>query len=131
MMRRPISRLLLVTWLIFGVGHGLLAAQSSTKPLYERLGGVYSIATVVDNFIERLLVNDTLNVNPAINEARARVPKAGLRFQVTALVCEVTGGPCKYSGRAMKEAHAHLLPASTVCVPGALLEVLDQHDVGG
>src|SRR5262249_53130558 len=87
---------------------GTAVAQEEPKPLYERLGGVYSIATVVDDFIERLLVNDTLNANPAIKEARTRVPKAGLKFHVTALVCEVTGGPCKYSGRSMKEAHAHL-----------------------
>lgn len=72
------------------------------------MGGVYAIAAVVDHFIERLLVNDILNANPAINEARARVPKAGLKFHVTALVCEVTGGPCKYMGRTMKAAHAHL-----------------------
>jgi hemoglobin len=78
------------------------------KPLHERLGGTYAIASVVDDFIERLLVNDTLNANPAIAEARARVPKAGLKFHVTALVCEVTGGPCKYTGRSMKDAHAHL-----------------------
>jgi hemoglobin len=83
-------------------------AQEKQRSLYDRLGGVYSIATVVDDFIERLLVNATLNANPAINEARARVPKAGLKFQVTALVCEVTGGPCKYAGRGMKEAHQHL-----------------------
>jgi hemoglobin len=84
------------------------AAQTAQKSLYDRLGGVYSIATVVDDFIERLLVNGTLNANPAINEARSRVAKAGLKFQVTALVCEVTGGPCKYSGRSMKESHARL-----------------------
>ena len=83
-------------------------AQTGQKSLYERLGGVYSIATVVDDFIERLLVDATLNGNPAIKEARDRVPKAGLKFQVTALVCEVTGGPCKYTGRDMKTAHAHL-----------------------
>ena len=77
-------------------------------PLYKRLGGVYSIATVVDDFIERLLVNDTLNANPAINAARKRVPKAGLKFQITALVCQVTGGPEKHTGRTMKESHAHL-----------------------
>ncbi len=50
-------------------------AQEQQRSLYSRLGGVYSIATVVDDFIERLLVNATLNANPAINEARARVPK--------------------------------------------------------
>jgi hemoglobin len=84
------------------------ATEPATKSLYERLGGVYSIATVVDDFIERLLVNDILNGNPAINEARRRVPKAGLKFHVTTLICEVTGGPCKYAGRSMKDAHAHL-----------------------
>jgi hemoglobin len=87
---------------------GVATAQDKPKPLYDRLGGVYNIATVVDDFIERLLVNDTLNANSAINSARARVPKAGLKFQVTALVCEVTGGPCKYTGRAMKESHQQL-----------------------
>ena len=83
-------------------------AQATQASLYERLGGAYSIATVVDDFIERLLVNATLNANPAINEARRRVPKAGLKFHVTAMVCEVTGGPCKYTGRAMKESHQQL-----------------------
>ena len=83
-------------------------AQVTQPSLYERLGGAYSIATVVDDFIERLLVNATLNANPAINEARERVPKAGLKFHVTTLVCEVSGGPCKYTGRAMKESHQHL-----------------------
>src|SRR3990172_4948047 len=84
------------------------AQQQNQKPLYDRLGGVYAIASVVDDFIERLLVNDTLNANPRIKEARDRVPKQGLKFQVTSLVCEVTGGPYKYAGRTMKEAHAHL-----------------------
>jgi hemoglobin len=87
---------------------GAATAQDKPRPLYDRLGGVYSIATVVDDFIERLLVNDTLNANPAISQARAHVPKAGLKFQVTALVCEVSGGPCKYTGRAMKESHQQL-----------------------
>ena len=96
-------------WLIIALGIAAPAtAQPATKSLYERLGGLYSIATVVDDFIERLLVNGTLNANPAIKEARTRVPKAGLKFQATALVCEVTGGPCKYTGRTMKESHARL-----------------------
>ncbi len=82
--------------------------QAARPSLYERLGGAYGIAPVVDAFIERLLVNATLNANPAISEARARVPKAGLKFHVTTLVCQVTGGPCKYTGRTMKESHQHL-----------------------
>src|SRR4051794_4932802 len=83
-------------------------AAEEKKSLYERLGGAYAIATVVDTFIEKLLVNDTLNANPAIREARAHVPKAGLKFHVTALVCQVTGGPQTYTGRSMKDAHRTL-----------------------
>jgi hemoglobin len=86
-------------------------AQEADKPspsLYDRLGGAYPLAVVVDAFIERLLVNPTLNANPAIDKARQQVPKQGLKFHVTTLVCEATGGPCRYVGRSMKEAHKHL-----------------------
>jgi hemoglobin len=91
-----------------GVVTRTAAAQVAQPSLYDRLGGVYSIATVVDDFIERLLVNAKLNANPAINEARKRVPKAGLKFHVTALVCAATGGTCAYTGRPMKESHEKL-----------------------
>lgn len=82
--------------------------KTTAVPLYDRLGGVYAIATVVDDFIERLLVNDTLNANPTIKAARNRVPKSGLKYQVTAFTCQATGGPCTYTGRSMKQSHAHL-----------------------
>jgi len=36
------------------------------------------------------------------------VPRQGLKFHVTTLVCQATGGPCRYTGRTMKEAHARL-----------------------
>jgi len=108
-MRRVISQAPTAVWLTLALAIAApAAAEPATKPLYDRLGGVYSIAAVVDDFIERLLVNQVLNANPAIKEARARVPKAGLKFHVTTLVCEVTGGPCKYIGRTMKESHTKL-----------------------
>lgn len=84
------------------------ADPQPVKSLYDRLGGVYPISVVVDSFIDLLLVNDVLNSNPAIRAARDRVPAAGLKFHVTTLVCQHTGGPCKYTGRAMKESHSHL-----------------------
>ncbi len=94
--------------LFLGAASVQAAEAQPAKSLYDRLGGVYPISVVVDTFIELLLVNDVLNANPAINEARKRVPAAGLKFHVTALVCQQTGGPCKYTGRGMKESHAHL-----------------------
>ena len=84
------------------------AEEKLERSLYDRLGGVYNIATVADDLIERLSVDEILNANPAIKEARDRVPKAGLKFHLTALVCQATGGPEKYTGRSMKESHQHL-----------------------
>lgn len=84
------------------------AEAQPAKSLYDRLGGAYPLSVVVDEFIEILLVDDVLNANPAIKAARDRVPAAGLKFHVTTLMCQATGGPCKYVGRGMKESHAHL-----------------------
>lgn len=96
------------TLLVLLFGTGSAQAAEPSRSLYDRLGGVYPISVVVDSFIDLLLLNDVLNANPAINDARKRVPAAGLKFHVTTLVCQQTGGPCKYSGRDMKATHAHL-----------------------
>jgi hemoglobin len=88
----------------FAIG-GVAQAQPS---LYERLGVLRGITVVTDDFIDRLVANKTLNQNPAIDAGRTHSPAPYLKFQVSLLVCEVTGGPCKYTGLAMKDAHAHL-----------------------
>ena len=83
--------------------------QPAEKPcLYERLGGVYSIATVVDNLIDRVMVDPRLNANPLVDEAHHRVPPAGFKYLVTEMVCWAAGGPQKYSGKSMADSHAHL-----------------------
>jgi hemoglobin len=83
--------------------------QAMEKPsLYDRLGGVYSIATVVDDLIDRIMVDSRLNANPLVDEAHHRVPPAGFKYLVTEMVCWATGGPQKYSGKSMADSHAHL-----------------------
>lgn len=76
--------------------------------LYDRLGGLKNITVLVDDFIDRLVANETLNKNPAISAGRNSSPPPYLKFQVSQLVCEVSGGPCKYTGKSMKDSHAHL-----------------------
>jgi hemoglobin len=83
-------------------------ASDPSTPLYERLGGLKGITAVVDDFIDRLVVYKTLNRNPEIDAGRKRSPPPYLKYQVSAMVCEATGGPCKYTGKGMKEAHAHM-----------------------
>ena len=77
-------------------------------PLYDRLGGVYSIATVVDDFIDRIMVDPRLNANPRVNEAHHRVPPAGFKYLVIEMVCWATGGPQKYTGKSMADSHKDL-----------------------
>lgn len=84
------------------------AQPGAAQPLYERLGGLNGITVVIDDFINRLVANKQLNRNPAINAGRKSSPAPYLKFQVSQLVCELSGGPCKYTGKAMKESHAHL-----------------------
>ena len=84
--------------------------ESKNQPsLYERLGGVYRIATVVDDFINRIMVDPHLNANPQVNEARHRVSPPGFKYLVTEMVCWATGGPQQYTGRSMRDVHQHLL----------------------
>jgi hemoglobin len=84
--------------------------QEQEKPsLYDRLGGVYNIATVVDDFIDRIMVDARLNANPRVDEAHHRVSPPGFKYLVTEMVCEASGGPQKYSDRTMGDSHRHLM----------------------
>lgn len=114
-MRQKLSLIavLIMAAVLFTLAGQLAMAQEEKvaepeKSLYDRLGGAYAIASVVDVLIEKLLVNDVLNANPKIKEARDNVPKAGIKFHLTGLICSLAGGPESYSGRNMAESHAHL-----------------------
>jgi hemoglobin len=71
--------------------------------LYERLGGVFAIAAVVDRFSDALIENPIVGQgsgNPALREWHTnnlgRLP--GLKFMRTLWVCNVSGGPFEYAG---------------------------------
>src|SRR5262245_61597311 len=80
----------------------------NTPTLYERLGGVYAIAVVVDDFIDRIMDDPRLNANPRVDEAHHRVSRAGFKYLVTEQVCQAAGGPQRYSGRTMYDSHIQL-----------------------
>jgi hemoglobin len=89
-----------------------LCAEQKPAPagpsLYERVGGINNIAVLIDDVIERSYVNEVFRANPEIEEAHKRYPKAAYKFNATALACMVMGGPQKYTGRSLKDAHQHL-----------------------
>jgi hemoglobin len=70
--------------------------------LYDRLGGVFAIAAVVDHFSDAIIKNakvGELSNNPQLREWSTkdigRLP--GLKFMRTLWVCNVAGGPFQYS----------------------------------
>ncbi len=80
-----------------------------TPALYDRLGGIHNIATVVDDFIDRVMTDPRLNANPRVDEAHHRVSPAGFKYLVTEMVGEATGGPQRYTGRPLGDSHRHLM----------------------
>jgi hemoglobin len=92
----------------------------SESSLYERLGGVFAIAAVVEHFSDAIIRNPAVGQgsdNPALNEWSTkqldRLP--GLKFMRTLWVCQVAGGPFEFSpthpGRkplGLEEAHRDL-----------------------
>src|SRR5438093_7360636 len=88
--------------------HGTKDHQQPKPSLYERLGGVYAIASVVDDFINRVMDDPRLNANPKVDEAHHRVSRAGFKYLATEMVCWAAGGPQRYTGRSMLDSHADL-----------------------
>ena len=109
------------------------------QSLYERLGGVFAIAAVVDHFSDALIQNPIVgqrSENPALREWHTsylgRLP--GLKFMRTLWVCNVAGGPFQFSatrpGRTelgLEEAHRNLRisPAEFDEVAAELARTLD------
>lgn len=93
---------------------------TSEKSLYERLGGVFAIAAVVDHFSDAVVRNPVVgkrSKNPRLRkwhtETLERLP--GLKFMRTLWVCDVSGGPFKFSATkpgntplGLEEAHRDL-----------------------
>jgi len=96
------------------------AKPSGEKSLYERLGGVFPIAAVVDHFSDALIKNPIVgqdSKNPQLREWHTksldRLP--GLKFMRTLWVCDVSGGPMKFVATrpgktplGLEEAHRNL-----------------------
>ena len=117
----------------------------SEPSLYERLGGVFAIAAVVDHFSDAVVRNPVVgqrSENPALRDWHTnnlgRLP--GLKFMRTLWVCAVAGGPFPFSATrpgstelGLEEAHRNLRisPAEFDEVAAELARTLDSFNVPG
>jgi hemoglobin len=109
------------------------------QSLYDRLGGAFAIAAVVDHFSDAIVQNPIVgqqSENPQLREWHTnnlgRLP--GLKFMRTLWVCNVSGGPFQYAATkpgktsvGLEEAHRPLKisPAQFDEVAAELARTLD------
>jgi hemoglobin len=98
--------LFLVTLGVAACGGGGKKSDTTTtttptegKSLYDRLGGKDAITAVVDEFVANVAADTRINAM----FANADIPN--LKTKLVDQICEATGGPCKYTGKNMKDAH--------------------------
>ncbi len=107
MMRLPMFRGLVLTAVVLAAGAARTATQAAqpAPSLYQRLGGYDAIAAVTDDFIGRLVTNPQFTKFFA---GHGTDSKMRIRQHIVNQRCQATGGPCAYTGRDMKTAHAGL-----------------------
>lgn len=93
------------------------APAPSGPALYDRLGRLDAIKAVVKDFVEEQVAKD-----PRINARFMNTDIPRFEELLAEQICEATGGPCKYTGKNMKEAHVGM--AITEADFGALVEDL-------
>jgi hemoglobin len=78
--------------------------DKKVNTLYDRLGGIEAISLVVDKFLTNVASDNVINARfgaAVANESRLQL----LRNNLIDQICEGTGGPCKYKGKTMAQAH--------------------------
>jgi hemoglobin len=100
-------RTLALAVLLTGSVAGIARAQGmdAKKTLYDRLGGKAAIVAVVDDFVGRVAADKRINAFFAATAGDAK-RLAGFKGRLVDQICEASGGPCKYTGKSMKAAHA-------------------------
>lgn len=77
------------------------SASPSSESLYDRLGGKDAITKVVDMFVANIAAD--ARINARFTNGSVDIPR--LKTMLVDQICEASGGPCKYTGKNMKESH--------------------------
>src|SRR5262245_44221529 len=76
------------------------ATEAGKKPLFERLGGMDAIKAVVDDFINRAASD------ARVSKFFTKTDPVHLKSEISEFLCQASGGPCKYTGMSMTDAHS-------------------------
>jgi hemoglobin len=115
--------------LSFAVVLSAASAQTPTKKepsLYDRLGKKAGITAVVNDFV------GNVGGDARINQFFAKTDLKHLKMELVNQICQAAGGPCKYTGKSMKDAHKGMgvSTADFNALVEDLVKALDKHKVG-
>src|SRR5262245_15762127 len=79
-----------------------MAAPPAPPSLYQRLGGQQAITAVVDDFVANVAKDKR------INRYFRKTDIPHLKMALVDQICQVTGGPCTYTGPSMREVHHNM-----------------------
>jgi hemoglobin len=101
------------------------AATASQAPLYDRLGGAPGIAAIADTLIDRV------SADPLLGRSFKDSKLERIKKLLAEQLCDLSGGPCRYSGDSMKEVHAghHISEAEFFGMVADLRAVLKERHV--
>jgi len=104
----------------------LVASWAQAKSsLYDRLGGEAGVAAIADALIDRVAADPQLG--RSFKDTNLKHIKTLLAEQI----CDLSGGPCHYSGDTMKETHAghHISEAEFYGMVADLRTILKERHV--
>ncbi len=106
-------------------------ASGPEKTLFDRIGGKDVLVKFSSKFVDALAANPKLLSNPKIAEGMKKDQgkhKAGM----AEYLCQISGGPCKYSGPSMKDAHkaAGVTADDWKVMGGLFIKTLREMNVG-
>ena len=110
----------LITLLLLGG-----AATASQAPLYDRLGGAPGVAAIADTLIDRV------STDPKLGRSFKDSKLERIKKLLAEQICDLSGGPCRYSGDSMKEVHTghHISEAEFFGMVADLRVVLKERHV--
>ena len=116
---------LLATSLLLLAADIACAAAGARPSLYDRLGGEAGVAAIATSLIDRV------SADPRLGRSFKDAKLDRIKRLLAEQICDLSGGPCRYSGDSMKEVHAghHISEADFYGMVADLRDILKERHV--
>jgi hemoglobin len=103
----------------------LASTADARASLYDRLGGAEGVTAIANTLIDRVAAD------PRLGRSFKDTNLQHIKTLLAEQICDLSGGPCRYSGDSMKESHAgqHISEAEFYGMVADLRNILHERRV--